>query len=152
MVSFLSRDNFVRFHSFSIWQYMGLGVLSLCDKRNVSAYTTISGHEYLNTIYRQSQMIQEKYMASKQFQMSVKSVWICHVRTVTFSCTELVMEYACLYTGSHYQCYATLLQNVFNLDTYLYILSCIFIVSIKITTITNAMPVPRRCFADGRVC
>ena len=47
---------------------------------------------------------------------------------------------ACLYTGSYYQCYATLLQNVFNLDTYLYILSCIFIVSIKITTMTT-MPV-----------
>ena len=60
---------------------------------------------------------------------------------------------ACLYTGSYYQCYATLLQNVFNLDTYLYILSCIFIVSIKITTTTTtAMPVPRRCIADGRVC
>ena len=50
---------------------------------------------------------------------------------------------ACLYTGSYYQCYATLLQNVFNLDTYLYILSCIFIVSIKITNNTNAMPFPR---------
>ena len=32
---------------------MRLDILSLCDKWNLNAYTTISGHEYLNTIYRQ---------------------------------------------------------------------------------------------------